>query len=117
VLIDCVKGAASVGFMHPLSRERATAFWQQVRYSGRRLLLVAEDAQGVCGPVDSESTREPAASLRSRKDTGASPSMPAGPGAALMRAAEVASREFHACAQEVRVEQTNFSIRITRFPC
>jgi hypothetical protein len=30
VLIDCVEGGASVSFMHPLSRERAVAFWRRV---------------------------------------------------------------------------------------
>ena len=30
VLIDCVEGGASVSFMHPLSRDRALAFWRRV---------------------------------------------------------------------------------------
>ena len=30
ILIDCVTGGASVSFMHPLSRERALAFWRQI---------------------------------------------------------------------------------------
>ena len=54
VLIDCVAGGASVSFMHPLSRERAKVFWQSVAAAaskGHRALLVAEDAQGVCGTV------------------------------------------------------------------
>jgi GNAT superfamily N-acetyltransferase len=54
VLIDCVEGGASVSFMHPLSRERAVAFWRRVARdvaAGERALLVAEDAQGVCGTV------------------------------------------------------------------
>ena len=54
VLIDCVEGGASVSFMHPLSRERATAFWQGVAHgvaTGERALLVAEDGQGLCGTV------------------------------------------------------------------
>jgi len=49
VLIDCVEGGASVGFMAPLTRARATAFWSGVIDSaarGERVLLVAEDAQG-----------------------------------------------------------------------
>lgn len=54
VLIDIVDGGASVGFMHPLSRERATRFWLRVA-SGvaarERVLLVAEDDHGVCGTV------------------------------------------------------------------
>jgi GNAT superfamily N-acetyltransferase len=54
VLIDCVNGGASVGFMHPLTPDRAAAFWRTVAKSvaaGHRALLVAEDAQGVCGTV------------------------------------------------------------------
>ncbi|BET11254.1 GNAT family N-acetyltransferase [Pandoraea sputorum] len=44
VLIDCVEGGASVSFMLPLTRERATAFWRKVAASvdrGERVLLVA----------------------------------------------------------------------------
>jgi GNAT superfamily N-acetyltransferase len=54
VLIDCVEGGASVGFMLPLSRGRAVAFWRRVAHglaAGERALLVAEDARGVCGTV------------------------------------------------------------------
>ena len=54
VLIDCVDGGASVSFMHPLSRDRAVAFWQRVARgvaAGERAVLVAEDARGLCGTV------------------------------------------------------------------
>ncbi|MDB4884361.1 MAG: N-acetyltransferase [Gemmatimonadetes bacterium] len=54
VLIDCVEGGASVSFMQPLTRERATAFWRRVANgvaAGERALLVAEDALGACGTV------------------------------------------------------------------
>src|SRR5580704_4326597 len=54
VLIDCVEGGASVSFMHPLTRDRAVAFWRRVAQgviAGRRALLIAEDAQGLCGTV------------------------------------------------------------------
>ncbi|MES1176592.1 MAG: GNAT family N-acetyltransferase [Myxococcales bacterium] len=54
VLLDCVEGGASVSFMLPLTRERAAAFWQRVARgvaAGERALLIAEDAQGVCGTV------------------------------------------------------------------
>lgn len=54
VLMDCVAGGASVGFMHPLAQDRAEAFWRNVASgveAGRRLLLVAEDASGICGTV------------------------------------------------------------------
>ncbi len=54
VLVDCVEGGASVGFMHPLTLDRALAFWRRVARAvadGERALLVAEDARGVCGTV------------------------------------------------------------------
>ena len=54
LLIDCVEGGASVGFMLPLTRERARAFWLRVAErvaSGERVLLVAEDDSGICGTV------------------------------------------------------------------
>ncbi len=46
VLISCVAGGASVSFMHPLSAEKATDFWQSVGRSvghQQRVVLVAED--------------------------------------------------------------------------
>src|SRR6201991_682038 len=49
VLIDCVEGGASVGFMLPLPRERALEFWRDVVddvMRGERALLVAEDDAG-----------------------------------------------------------------------
>tara|TARA_R110000868_G_scaffold57591_2_gene177828 strand:- start:62131 stop:62694 length:564 start_codon:yes stop_codon:yes gene_type:complete len=52
LLIDIVDGGASVGFMAPLSRARATEFWQGIIASaerGERILLAATDGQG--GPV------------------------------------------------------------------
>jgi ribosomal protein S18 acetylase RimI-like enzyme len=52
--IDCVERGASIGFMLPLTRERALDFWQRVAKTidqGRRLILVAEDALGICGTV------------------------------------------------------------------
>lgn len=51
---DCVDGGASIGFMQPLTRERAIGFWKKVAAdvaAGRRALLVAEDEHGVCGTV------------------------------------------------------------------
>jgi GNAT superfamily N-acetyltransferase len=54
LLIDCVEGGASVSFMHPLTRERAVAFWRDVAdgvEAGDRALLIAEDVQGICGTV------------------------------------------------------------------
>ena len=49
VLIDCVEGGASVGFMAPLPRAKAIAFWRAVidgAARGERVLLVAEDPYG-----------------------------------------------------------------------
>ena len=49
VLIDCVEGGASVGFMLPLSREKAVAFWRGVANGiarHERVLLVSEDRDG-----------------------------------------------------------------------
>lgn len=54
VLLDCVAGGASVGFVEPLSRERAERFWRGVADKvarGGRAILVAEDDQGICGTV------------------------------------------------------------------
>jgi len=54
VLVDCVEGGASVSFMQPMTRAKATAFWRGVVDGvarGDRALLVAEDAQGVLGTV------------------------------------------------------------------
>jgi GNAT superfamily N-acetyltransferase len=98
VLIDCVEGGASVSFMHPLTRDRAVAFWRLVANgvaAGERALLVAEDAQGVCGTVqlvlDQPENQPHRADLskmlvhrRARRQ---------GLGAALMQAAETTARE------------------------
>lgn len=98
VLIDCVEGGASVSFMLPLARERALAFWQGVAAdvaSGDRLLIVAEDAQGICGTVQlalSQPENQPhradlAKMLVHRR------ARRTGLGAALVLAAEAAARE------------------------
>ena len=98
VLIDCVEGGASVSFMHPLTRDRAVAFWRRVAQgvaAGDRALLVAEDAGGVCGTVqlvldqpENQPHRADLAKMlvsrRARRQ---------GLGAALMRAAEATARE------------------------
>jgi GNAT superfamily N-acetyltransferase len=52
VLIDCVDGGASVGFMQPLSRAKANAFWAGVAASvarGERVLLAAHDTADAAG--------------------------------------------------------------------
>jgi GNAT superfamily N-acetyltransferase len=49
VLIDCVEGGASVGFMQPMTVEKATRFWRTVANAvarDERVLLVAEDSEG-----------------------------------------------------------------------
>lgn len=54
VLADCVAGGASVGFMAPLSRDSARAFFAGVAVeaeAGRRIVLVGEDAHGIVGTV------------------------------------------------------------------
>lgn len=98
VLIDCVEGDASVSFMHPLTRDRAVAFWRRVAQdvaTGDRAVLVAEDAQGTCGTVqlilgqpENQPHRADLAKMlvhrRVRRQ---------GLGAALMRAAEATARE------------------------
>ena len=99
VLIDCVDGGASVGFMQPFAPERAQAFWRRIAEgvaSGERALLVAEDALGIVGTVqlvldqpDNQPHRADLCKMlvhrRSRRQ---------GTGAALMRAAETLAREY-----------------------
>ena len=98
VLIDCVDGDASVSFMHPLTRDRAAAFWRRVAHgvaAGERALLVAEDAAGVCGTVqlvldqpENQPHRADLAKMlvhrRARRQ---------GLGAALLQAAEATARD------------------------
>jgi GNAT superfamily N-acetyltransferase len=93
LLVDCVEGGASVGFMLPLTLERAAAFWRRIAgdvAGGRRVLLVARDAGGITGTVqlifdlpENQPHRADVAKMlvlrRARKR---------GIGAALMRAAE-----------------------------
>lgn len=99
LLVDCVEGGASVSFMHPLTHERASAFWTRVAggvATGARALLVAEDPLGVCGSVqlvldlpENQPHRADLAKLlvhrRARRR---------GLGAALTRAAERTAREL-----------------------
>lgn len=54
VVMDCVAGGASIGFMNPFTRERAMAFWRRIAddvAAGNRVLLIAEDQGGICGAV------------------------------------------------------------------
>ena len=108
VLIDCVDGDASVGFMHPLAVERALAFWSRVAADarqGKRALLVARDSQGICGTVqlvleqpENQPHRADLAKMlvqrRARRR---------GLGAALMQAAEATAGD---CAKSLLVLDT-----------
>jgi GNAT superfamily N-acetyltransferase len=98
VLQDCVNGGASVSFMQPLSRERATEFWQKVAGGvarGERALLVAEDEHGICGTVqlifDLPENQPHRADLAKMLVHGRARRR--GIGAALMQAAETCARE------------------------
>jgi GNAT superfamily N-acetyltransferase len=54
LLIDVVEGGAAVGFMVPITRDRALSFWRRVAQDvagGKRVLLIAEDEAGICGTV------------------------------------------------------------------
>jgi GNAT superfamily N-acetyltransferase len=108
VLIDCVEGGASVGFMLPLSLPRALEFWRRIAgtvESGARALLVAEDGAGIVGTVqillDQPENQPHRADIskmlvhrRARRR---------GIGAALMRAAEETARE---CGKSLLVLDT-----------
>jgi len=108
VLIDCVEGGASVSFMHPLSPEKAQAFWRKVAAgvaAGERALMVAEDDEGIVGTVqlvlDQPENQPHRAELskmlvhrRGRRH---------GLGAALMHAAEQAARD---CGKSLLVLDT-----------
>ncbi len=54
VLIDCVEGGASIGFMLPVSQQRAMTFWRGLTddvATGRRAVFVALDGFGIVGTV------------------------------------------------------------------
>ena len=96
VLLDCVDGGASIGFMHPFERERAEAFWMGVLHSassGERVVLIAEDDERVLGTVqvvlaapENQPHRGEISKLLVRRDA-----RRRGVGEALMRAAEAAA--------------------------
>lgn len=108
LLIDCVDGGASVGFMHPLPLAKARSFWQRVAQAaaqGERALLVAEDAAGIVGTVqlvlaqpDNQPHRAELSKMlvhrRARRQ---------GWGAALMQAAEQLGRD---CGKSLLVLDT-----------
>jgi GNAT superfamily N-acetyltransferase len=54
VLIDCVEGGDSIGFMWPMTREKADRYWRSAAASaqqGERVILLAEDDSGIVGTV------------------------------------------------------------------
>lgn len=98
VLMDCVEGGASVSFMWPMTRAKAEAFWKSVGESvarGERVLVVAEDAQGVVGtaqavwatPENQPHRADVAKMLVHRR------ARRLGVGAAVLAGAETAARE------------------------
>lgn len=100
VLLDCVEGGASIGFMHPLPRAKAIAFWEGVLASaarGERIVLVAEDmnSKTIVGTVqlllampDNQPHRADVAKMQVHRRA-----RRRGVGAALVEAAEAAARE------------------------
>jgi GNAT superfamily N-acetyltransferase len=100
ITIDVVEGGASVGFMLPLTRERARQFWNRALASatrGERILLVAEDLttgrfDGTVSLLldmpDNQPHRADIAKMQVHRRA-----RRRGLGAALMRAAEDAARE------------------------
>ena len=100
VLLDCVEGGASVGFMLPLPREKALAFWQKVLASasrGERIVLVAEELEtgAIVGTVqvvlkmaDNQPHRADIAKMQVHRRA-----RRRGLGEALMKAIEDVSRE------------------------
>jgi ribosomal protein S18 acetylase RimI-like enzyme len=100
VLIDVVEGGASVGFMLPIGRERAEAFWASMLDSasrGERIVYVAEDsntdqvvgtAQVILTAPENQPHRGEIAKMLVRRHA-----RRRGIGEALMRVAEAAALE------------------------
>ena len=99
VLIDCVEGGDSIGFMWPMTRAKAEAFWRSAALSaarGERVIVVAEDHEGaivgtvsvVWAPMENQPHRADVAKMqvhrRARRQ---------GIGAMLLQAAESIARE------------------------
>jgi GNAT superfamily N-acetyltransferase len=108
VLVDCVEGGASVGFMHPLALPKALAFWRRVAGDverGARALLIAEDAAGIVGTVQivlEQPENQPHRADISKMLVHRS-ARRRGIGAALMRAAEDEARR---CGKSLLVLDT-----------
>lgn len=99
LLVDCVDGGASVGFMQPIDVARAAAYWRGVAAAverGERVLLVADDREhGIAGTVqlvlaqpENQPHRADISKMLVRRSA-----RRAGIGAALMRAAHDLARE------------------------
>ena len=99
VRLDCVEGGASVGFLHPLPRAKALAFWQNALAGaarGERIVLVAEEVESrpIVGTVqvvlampDNQPHRADVAKMQVHRRA-----RHRGLGEMLMRAAEAAAR-------------------------
>jgi GNAT superfamily N-acetyltransferase len=98
LLVDCVEGGASVGFMQPIDAARAASFWRGVAASvtrGERALLVVDDDRGdIVGTVqivlaqpENQPHRGDVSKMLVRRSA-----RRAGLGAALMRSAEDLAR-------------------------
>jgi GNAT superfamily N-acetyltransferase len=97
LLIDCVEGGASVGFMLPMTQEKALGFWRGVAAQvarGARVLLVAEADGEIIGTVqvileqpENQPHRADVAKMQVHSSARRS-----GLGERLMRAAEDAAR-------------------------
>jgi GNAT superfamily N-acetyltransferase len=100
LLIDTVHGGASVGFMAPLSRDKAQAFWRKVADGVQRgervLFVVRNDSGGIDGTVqlvvdlpENQPHRADVAKLQVHRRA-----RRRGVGEALMAAAEAAARDM-----------------------
>jgi ribosomal protein S18 acetylase RimI-like enzyme len=97
VLVDCVEGGASIGFMLPMTHDKAQRFWRKVADSaarGERILLVAEEGDRIVGTVqvvvdlpENQPHRADIAKMQVHRSQRRK-----GTGEALMRAAEEAAR-------------------------
>lgn len=97
LLVDCVAGGASVGFMQPFDIDASRKFWRGVAADaeqGRRALLVAEDETGIVGTVHLVLAQPPNQPHRAdlSKMLVLQRMREQGVGAALMDAAEHAAR-------------------------
>jgi GNAT superfamily N-acetyltransferase len=97
VMLDCVRGGASIGFMADLTQADALDFWRrQTAAADGRAILVAEDGEGIFGVVEVIPAPQPNQPHRAdvAKMLVHRRGRRAGAGEALMRAAEQAAREM-----------------------